>query len=155
MQSLTEIFADNADKARLITALLSVLVALAVVYLTHVLAYRRSRLELNSKKMEDIYSAVTDFANIGWKSMHERAGPNEQTLDTMSAYSEALYKVEMLASIYADDISKDVAAMDALVILTKDRGHEDLSRFPEKLEAFIKTKSEILQKVASRARRLV
>lgn len=155
MQSLTEIFADNADKARLITVLFSVLVALVVVYLTHFLAYRRSRMELNSKKMEDIYSTVTDFANIGWKYMHELAGPNEQTLDTMSAYSEAFHKVEMLASIYADDISKDIAAMNELVILTKDGGREDLSRFPEKLGAFIKTKSKILQKVASRARRLV
>ena len=155
MQSLTEIFADNADKARLITAILSVLAALAVVYLTHVLAYQRNRMELNSKKMEDIYSAVTGFANAGWKRMHELAGPNEPTLDTTSAYSEAFHKVEMLASIYADNISKDIATMNELVILTKDGGREDLSRFPDKLGTFIKTKSEILQKVASRARRLV
>jgi|GEM_PF-6726836 len=155
MWYITEIFADNADKARLITVLLSVLAALGVVYLTHVFAYRRSRMELNSKKMEDIYSAVTDFANAGWSHMHERAGPNEQTLDTTSAYSEAFHKVEMLAAIYAEDISKDITAMNELVILTKDGGHEDLSHFPKKLEAFIQAKSEILQKVSLRARRLV
>lgn len=155
MWNFCEIFADSADKAHLITAVLSVVAALLVVYLTHILARRRNQMELNSKKLEDIYSAVTDFANAGWKYMHERAGPNEQTLGSMSAYSDAHSKVEMLASIYADDISKDISAMNELVILTNDGGQENLSRFPEKLDAFIKAKSEILWKVASKARKLV
>lgn len=155
MWSFGEIFSDNADKARLVTAVLSVIAAVLVVLLTHALGQRRSRIEQRAKKMEEIYAAVTDFANTGWKYMHERARPNEQALETMSAYDEAHSKVDMLASIYADDISGGIAAMNELVILTKDGGSEDLSRFSEKLHAFIKTKSDIQRKIAHKAHKLV
>lgn len=157
MWSLSEVFAENADKARLVTALISVLSALAVIYVNHLLAHRRSRMELNSKKMEDLHSAITEFANAGWKYMHELVGPNERTLVTSSAYDEAYRKCEMLASIYADEISKEIEAMHEIVILIliKGRGNEDLLSFPGKLQAFIRIKSNALGKIASKARKLV
>jgi hypothetical protein len=151
----SEIFSDNADKARLVTAVLSVIAAVVVVLLNHSLGQRRIRIEQRAKKMEEIYAAVTDLANAGWKYMHERAGQNEQALETMSAYDEAHSKVSMLASIYADDVSGDIAALNELVILTKGGGSEDLSLFPEKLHAFTKAKSDIHRKIAHKARKLV
>jgi hypothetical protein len=153
MWGFFEIFTDNADKARLVTAILSVVAAVLVVFLTHALAQHRSRMDLRAKKMEEIYAAVSEFATMGWKYMHERAG--EHDLETMSAYSEAHSKVEMLASIYANDLSKGLAEMNALVILTKDGGSEDLSRFPEKLDAYVKAQTAIQTKIASKARKLV
>lgn len=155
MWDFCEIFTDNADKARLATAILSVVAAVLVVFLTHALAQRRSRMELRAKKMEEIYAAVSEFATVGWEYMHQRAGESDQTLETMSAYSEARRKVEMLASIYVNDLSKGLAEMNALVILTKDGGSEDLSRFPEKLDAYVKAQTAIQTKIASKARNLV
>ncbi len=155
MWNFCEIFAANADKARLVTAVLSVVAAVLVVYLTHALIQRRNRMELRAKKMEEIYSAVTEFAVAGWKYMHKRVGPKDQNLETMPAYDEAYSKITMLASIYAADIYKDVEAMHKIVLLTKDGGAEDLSLFPGKLEAFVEKQLAIQAKIASQARKLV
>jgi hypothetical protein len=132
MWNFCEIFSDNADKARLITALLSVIAAVLVVFLTHWFAHRRSRIELRAKKLEEIYSAITEFSNAGWTYMNKLTGPHDQSQQEMKIYHEAHNKVETLVSIYAKEIVKDIEAMNILVVATREGENKDISIFTEK-----------------------
>ena len=154
MWNFCEIYSDNAQRATLVTAVLSVVAAVVVVFLTHTLAQRRSRIELRAKKLEEIYEATTAFANAGWKYIHERISETDQALEIMSAYAETHSKLDMLTTIYANDISSEVEAMNLLVILTKDKGKENASLFPDRLQSFVEGKSSIQRKIATKARAL-
>ena len=155
MWCISEIFSSNSDKARLITAVISVVAAVLVVYLTHAFAYRRSRMELRAKKMEELYEAITDFANTGWSHMNELTGPHDQGLVTITDYNEAHRKAEMLASIYAADLLGDINEMNVLVIATQEGDNKDIANFKEKLHTFVEAKSNIQKKVAIKGRKFV
>ena len=155
MWSLNEIFSDNGDKARLITALISVIAAVIVVYLTHALANRRSRIALRAEKMEELYSTVSEFGELGYKLIHERANPNENDQKSSTLYYDAHKKVEMLASIYFKSILKDINEMHLLTLLTKDDGSEPMLVFPEKLQKYIAIQQSIQNAISNKVRKIV
>lgn len=155
MWKFNEIFSANTDKANLITALISVIAAVLVVYFTHALSTRRSRIELRARKMEELFSAVTQFGELGLKLMHEVANPCQQVIESSADYSESHNKVVMLSSIYFNEISINLEKMHLLVILTKDEGREDISRFPDKLKKYIAILSDVKNKIAKRAGKIV
>ncbi len=155
MWCLSEIFSDNGDKARLITALLSVIAAVIVVYLTHVLSSRRSRISLRAEKMEELYSSVSEFGELGYKLIHERVNPNENGQESTRSYYDAHKKAVMLASIYFKSLLMDINEMHLLALLTKDDGSEPVLKFPEKLKKHVKIQQNITNAISNKVRKIV
>jgi hypothetical protein len=152
---LNEIFSDNSDKAKLITALISVIAAVIVVCLTHALASRRSRIALRAEKMEELYSAASEFGELGYKLIHERANPLENDQKSSASYYGAHKKVEMLASIYFKSILNDINEMHLLTLLTKDDGSEPMLAFPEKLQKHIGIQQSVKNAISNKVRKIV
>ena len=155
MWCLSEIFADNSDKARFITALVSVIAAVLVVYLTHAFASRRRRIELRAEKMEELYSAVSTFSELAFKVIQEEANPIENGQDSSGSYYEAHSKVEMIASIYFDDILKDVSDFHLITILSTDDGSEPILGFPEKIKKCAILQNKIQNAISNKVRKIV
>jgi len=155
MWQISEIFTSNSDKAHFVTVVISVVSAVLVVFLTHVFAHRRRRMEIRAKKMEELYETITDFADTGWSCMNELTGPHDQGLQAMSDYNDAHKKSVMLASIYASDILDDIAKINILVISTQEGDNINVASFKEKLHTFISAKSSLQKKVAVKGRKFV
>jgi hypothetical protein len=61
MSFFFEIFQSNAEKAKLITVLLSTAIAVTIVFLNHSFTKRRSRKDLSIEKIEELYKVALNY----------------------------------------------------------------------------------------------
>ena len=134
-------FADSAQRATLITALLSTLVAVLVVLLSHWLAQLRSRAELRVKKLEETYAAVAQFSNSGARLMTELMSGPPPTPESRAAFSDAYSKSEMLCAIHAPELLRLNEVLKLLVVYAEDPNVSDT--LTQRLESLRKAKEEM------------
>ncbi|MCF6355478.1 MAG: hypothetical protein L3J26_10350 [Candidatus Polarisedimenticolaceae bacterium] len=61
MEYLTDIFSTKAEQARLVTVLISVIIAVSIVLLNQHFAIRKARKEHLSEKIEELYKAILNY----------------------------------------------------------------------------------------------
>ena len=155
MWNVCEIFDNNSDKANLITAVISVVAAVLVVFLTHSLAARRGKRELKARKLEESYSALSEFKDAGWRLIHERASPNNANADSSSKYYEAHSKVEVLSAIHVPEVGEYISKMHNIVLLSGKIQDQDVSSFQEKLNKLVELGSVAERKIVTKVKRIV
>lgn len=155
MWSLGEIFSANSDKANLITAVISVIAAVLVVFCAHLLTARRARGELKAKKLEECYTALADFKKAGWEQLHQRAMPTEREVEVSGAYDHARAKLEMLSAIHVEEIQDKVSEMHTVILTMQSFEGRDISPFQNELKKFIRLVTEAEQAIVTKVRRVV
>lgn len=104
---MSDVFADNSDKARLIAVLVTGLVAVLILLANQYFAVRKSRKELLIKKIEECYQSALAYeksARTLLKAIH-KGGRDERgnfVLDPtlIDAMNDEVEKLEMLMGLY-------------------------------------------------------
>lgn len=154
MWNLGEIFWASSDRANLITAVISVVAAVLVVFCTHALAARRAKRELKAKKLEECYEALSKFRDAGCAQLHQRAMPNEREAEVSRAYGQAHSRLEMLVAIHVPQIQRKVSQMHETALLTKSYEGRDISGFQNDLDKFIRLAWDAEREIVSKVRRI-
>ncbi len=152
MWNLSQVFSDSAQRATLLTALLSTVVAVVIVLLSHWLAQRRSSAELRIKKLEETYDAVAQFANAGARLMTEMVSGPPPTSELRDAFSEAYAKAEMLCAIYAPELLRLNEVLKLIVIHSEDPNVSD--SLTQRLESLKKAKEQMHGVLIARIRKM-
>ena len=115
MHFLFEIFESKSDQARLISILISAVVAILLVLLSQWFVARRARKELLLSKIEELYVASSEYVsacrNILYalkedehRSEHGYLNPPRHLVDEIG---DSLSKIEMICGLYFPEISFD------------------------------------------------
>jgi hypothetical protein len=108
MNQLIEIFSANSDKARLITAVLAVISALLVVYLSNWLGSRREKSVVKIEKLEKSFESALKLK----ETIHDltdiwgRGKDQEAFFKAAENYKSAMTEFEVYSYIYLPSINK-------------------------------------------------
>lgn len=104
---LSDVFASNSDKARLIAIVLSAIIAITVLLLNQHFATRRARKELLIKKIEETYQSSLAYENHarqllkainkGNRDEHGNFYLDQALIDSMN---DEVEKMEMIVGLY-------------------------------------------------------
>jgi hypothetical protein len=155
MWDIGKIFAATSDQAHLITAAISVVAAVLVVFLTHVLAARRAKGELRAKKLEECFMALSDFRKAASAELHQRAIPNEHAVDVGRSYEHAHNKIEMLTALHVPEIRETVMEMHMMVLLEQSFEDRDTAPFHKNLEKLVRLASSAESQIVKKIRKIV
>lgn len=104
---MSDVFADNSDKARLVAVLVTGLIAVFVLLVNQYFAVRKSRKELLIKKIEEAYQAAMVYERSARSLLKaiNRGGRDENgnfALDPslIEAMNDEVEKLEMLMGLY-------------------------------------------------------
>lgn len=111
---LSDVFASNSDKARLIAIVISAIIAIAVLLLNQYFATRRARKELLIKKIEDVYQSSLAYENyarqllkvIG-KGQRDDYGNFYLDPSLIDSMNEEVEKMEMIVGLYFQKVKFD------------------------------------------------
>ncbi|MFC4258870.1 hypothetical protein ACFOZ5_07480 [Marinobacter lacisalsi] len=110
---IIDIFADKSDQARLVTVVLSALVAIFVVLLNQWFNSRRSRRGLLIEKIEELFETsngyiaacrelIDSLEEPKTSAQHLHSGPQNQDLpkSSVNKLNDAVTKMEMICGLY-------------------------------------------------------
>jgi hypothetical protein len=136
---IIDIFSDKSDQARLVTVVLSALVAVFVVLLNQWFNSRRSRRDLLIEKIEELFETSNEYIaacrelldflkapNTSVKHLH--SGPQNQDLpkNSVNKLNDAVTKMEMICGLYFKSAKFDpkdyyISNMPVLEMMVKDK----------------------------------
>ncbi|MEZ9463551.1 hypothetical protein [Vibrio splendidus] len=99
-QFFTEIFSTNSDKARLLSILISSIVAVGILLLNQYFVNKRERRNLRIEKIEEISKLISEYDRNAREFFYEfdDSSPNQAKLHGKAAI--ALQDIEMLLHLY-------------------------------------------------------
>ena len=112
-----EVFQSSSDKARLISILISALVAILVLLLSQWFTNRRERKKLISEKVEEMYLTSIDYTNAAHQMLKDLQLRKPDLSSGYHSIDEVVYgkmndsirKMEMLCGLYFPEISFEPA----------------------------------------------
>jgi hypothetical protein len=113
--TIFEIFDSNSDKARLVTTLISTIVALFVVYAAHRLTHKRDRVSFKSKKIEEAYNSLRKMRAHGVTIMRNHISEQPAEDSVHDGYRDSMETLELIAYLYIPSIEEYVKEMNEIM----------------------------------------
>jgi hypothetical protein len=124
IESFHEIFSTSSEKAKLISILISVVMAIFILLLNQWFTSRREKRKIISSKIEEMYLASIEYCNAtnkiisGLVQSSKNSENNDHNFDRVAheAMNNSILKMEMLCGLYFQDIKFSSSHYSSAVI---------------------------------------
>ncbi len=139
------VFSEPAQQAQLIAIVFSMVVAISVVFINQWLLTRRARREIKIKKVEELYIAISEYADATYDFVSFSCDEsNEFEMDLVrekfNRITDTLQKIDMYMTLYFPEVSFDINKYDyphhEVYLVYCDELDSELSMGAEKIKAF-------------------
>lgn len=164
MNWIVEIFSDKSDQARLITVVISALVAVLVVLLNQWFNTRRSRRDLLIEKIEELFETSNDYVAACRElldflkarkstALQRHTGETNAYLpkESVNKLNDSITKMEMICGLYFNSANFDpkcyyISNMPVLEIMVKNKMVPEgraLAAFDESMEHVAESRKKL------------